>query len=283
MRFPFTSPALAAMATFAFVACKTDSATIPDATSDSLGGDVLADTSTDTADGEDSGEVAPDSASDTAGADTSDTAETSADTGDDADTSTDSVDTADVGDDADTSADVADTVDADTTTASCSAAEDCQNCIWGQPVASVADCYCPICPSYPLSKTECTKNQADWTTHCTTWAETNPCPVPRCLPLAEPICEDAVCVANPNACVDSAECGTCRFPKAPKSPADCVCPTCPAPANITHCEAIEGAIAEHCAGFDFESCPLPNCPRPPAIGCTNDRICGYGDLLPEER
>lgn len=279
MRFSFAFPTLAAIA---LIACKTDPATIPDATSDSLAGDVT----TDTADGEDGTEVVPDTATDALDETSGDTADTTpdtdnADTAPDTNTDTDNDTSADT---ADTTEDVSDSTDGhDTTTASCSAAEDCQNCTWGQPVASVADCYCPICPSTPLSKSECVKNQADWATHCTTWAETNPCPVPRCLPLAEPICEDSVCVANPNACFDSADCGTCRFPKAPKSSADCACPTCPAPANITHCEAIENAIAEHCSDFDFESCPLPNCPRPPAIGCTNERICGYGDLLPEER
>lgn len=272
--------ALAATSAFALSACKTDPATIPDATSDSLAGDV----STDTADGEDGTEVVPDAATDAANETSDDTADTTPDIADTTpdtanDTSPDTTDTTE-----DTTEDIADSADShDTTTASCGAADDCQNCTWGQPVASVADCYCPICPSTPLSKTECVKNQADWATHCTTWAETNPCPVPRCLPLAAPICEDSVCVANPNACFESDDCGTCRFPKAPKTPADCACPTCPAPAAITHCEAIENAIAEHCSNFDFESCPLPACPRPPAIGCTSERVCGYGDLLPEER
>lgn len=288
MRFPFAFRTLAALAALAassalaLSACKTDPATIPDATSDSLGGDdgaeVLPDATTDAATeiSDDTADTTPDTANDTADAtlDASDSADALPDT---------SADTTDTAGTADTTEDSADTADSHDTTASCGAAEDCQNCTWGQPVASVADCYCPICPSTPLTKTECVKNQADWQTHCTTWAETNPCPVPRCLPLAEPLCEDSVCIANPNACFDSADCGTCRFPKAPKSQADCACPTCPAPANITHCEAIEDAIAEHCSDFDFESCPLPNCPRPPAIGCTNERICGYGDLLPEER
>jgi hypothetical protein len=288
MRFPSAVTALTALATFSIAACKTDPATIPDATSDSLGGDVMGDTTDDTAETADTN---TDTAAETTGADTSD--DTNADTAETTGTDTSDDTTSDTTSDTagtDTTSDVADDTasdtagaDADTTTASCSASEDCQNCTFGLPVASVSDCYCPICPSYPLGKTECTKNQADWETHCTTWAETNPCPVPRCLPLAAPICEDSVCVANPNACVDSADCGTCRFPTAPKSPSDCACPTCPAPANITHCEAIENAIVEHCSDFDFESCPLPNCPRPPAIGCTSERVCGYGDLLPEER
>lgn len=284
MRLSFVAVALA------LTACKTDPTTIPDATSDSLAGDVT----TDTADSEASTDVVPDTATDSADSANEthdDTADTSPDTGHDTadaspdtsgDTSSDT--SSDTAGTADTTEDVSDTTDShDTTTASCSAAEDCQNCTWGQPVASVDDCYCPICPSTPLTRTECVKNQADWEAHCTTWAETNPCPVPRCLPLAEPLCEESTCVANPNACFDSADCGTCRFPTAPKSSADCACPTCPTPTNITHCEAIELAIADHCADFDFESCPLPACPRPPAIGCTTERVCGYGDLLPEER
>ncbi|HRE88268.1 MAG TPA: hypothetical protein PK095_03925 [Myxococcota bacterium] len=283
MRLTVTLIALAVMA------CKTDAATIPDATSDSMGGDVIGDTAPDTTD---SGDSTAETTQDTADTSSADTDETTADTNDDTDSAGDTTgsDTNDTTA-ADTDDDTADTTDTsgadadtDTTdTASCGADEDCQNCTWGQPVASVDDCYCPLCPSYPLSKTECTKNQADWETHCSTWAETNPCPVPRCLVTAAPLCDEGQCIANPNGCFESDDCGTCRFPTAPKSPSDCACPTCPAPANITHCEAIENAIAEHCSDFDFESCPLPNCPRPPAIGCTSERVCGYGDLLPEER
>lgn len=165
---------------------------------------------------------------------------------------------------------------------SCDDAAECANCVYGAPVTRVEDCYCPVCPTYPMSAAQCADNRTGWEQHCTEWAANNPCPVPRCIPLAAPVCDDGgQCQANPDGCFDSSECGSCRFSEPPRGPSECACPGCPVPTSITHCEAIEQAVTEHCADFDFEACPLPSCARPPAIGCTTDRVCGYGDLLPE--
>jgi len=168
-----------------------------------------------------------------------------------------------------------------TGTNSCTEDADCGMCTYRAPVNEPGDCYCPLCPSHVLSTAQCELNSTGWTTHCTAWYDVNPCPVAICLPTAAATCNDGgQCERNPNACFDGGDCTTCRFATAPRAPSQCTCPGCPMPTSLTHCEAIEEAVSEHCPDFDFESCPLPPCARPPALGCRSDYTCGYGDLLP---
>jgi hypothetical protein len=169
-----------------------------------------------------------------------------------------------------------------TGTNACTEAADCGLCTYGSTVTGPDDCFCPICPSHPLSTAQCELNTTAWNTHCTAWYEETTCPMPICMPTAAATCnEGGQCMRDPNACFDGGDCTTCRFGTAPRAPSQCACPGCPVPTSLTHCEAIEEAVSEHCPDFDFEACPVPPCARPPALGCRSDYTCGYGDLLPQ--
>jgi len=213
---------------------------------------------------------------DTTVPDTSDT--TVPDTSDTSDTT--------VPDTSDTS--VPDTSDASDTSdgviaSGCGSADDCMNCAFGSKVTSPDECYCLFCASTPLTRSECADNQASWNALCDPWPRPDQqCPVAICLPGASPLCDaGGQCVADPNSCFFSEDCGTCRFDKPPTTAADCRCPTCGVPLANDSCEAVELAVSDVCAGFDYDACPLPPCMFPPPIVCSESiRTCGYGERVP---
>lgn len=207
-----------------------------------------------------------------------DTADTSVvDTADTADTSVDTADTSVV--------DTAETSDSEVVASGCGSPEDCVNCAFPSKVGSVGECYCVFCGSTPMTKAECSANQASWTAFCDPWPNPQQCPQASCLPGAAPLCDaGGQCVADPNSCAFNDSCGTCRFDKPPVTAADCKCPQCGVPLAVSYCEKVEAAVSDVCSGFDYDACPLPPCVFPPPIVCSDaTKTCGYGEFAPEER
>lgn len=231
--------------------------------------------------------VATDTAADSAPGDTEEDAvdSTTNDTADAVDTAIDTT-----GDAVET--DVAETVDttetdsaADTETvaSTCTSADDCALCAFGSKVESAADCYCVFCPTVPMLAAECAANTASWNQFCNPWPGPGICPAASCIPTPAPLCDAGQCVADPNGCFGSEECGACNFTRPPEKPEDCHCPGCPQPLAIDYCDQIQQAVSEVCADFDYDACPRPPCAVPPPIECGQSWTCGYGERLPEDR
>ncbi|MBK8996168.1 MAG: hypothetical protein IPM35_10550 [Myxococcales bacterium] len=75
----------------------------------------------------------------------------------------------------------------------CSSENDCVASVYTKLVASEADCYCLMCPTVALTKTESDARAAAWTKHCTAWEQKNPCPVPSCIQPPPVACEGGQC------------------------------------------------------------------------------------------
>ena len=76
----------------------------------------------------------------------------------------------------------------------CGSANDCVASVYTKLVASEADCYCLMCPTVALTKTESDARAAAWTKHCTAWEQKNPCPVPSCIQPPPVACSGGQCV-----------------------------------------------------------------------------------------
>jgi hypothetical protein len=158
----------------------------------------------------------------------------------------------------------------------CGSDGDCVMCAYPKRVTAPSECECVLCPSFPMTASECAANTAAWQTHCDPWPQEFPCPVALCLPNPPPICDPVgACQMNPNGCFGPEDCGSCLWPTAPQTEADCRCPTCAVPLNTETCAANQQAVDEVCASFDFSACLPPPCPRPPPITCTPEFTCGY--------
>jgi hypothetical protein len=66
--------------------------------------------------------------------------------------------------------------------------------VYKLPIESEKDCYCKVCPETPMTKTEHSIRDADWKTHCTKWAISNPCPIPKCVVPPPVTCKNNQCV-----------------------------------------------------------------------------------------
>lgn len=183
--------------------------------------------------------------------------------------------------------------DADTTThTACSAAGECTWCTFPSAPKTVADCYCTICPTTPMTATECTANQEAWTSVCggDKWYATAQCPVPRCVLMPELTCTDGACVdkcagvecpaldcpadqqvkdageccahcPTKRACDTGDDCAMCAFDKKVESAEDCYCVFCPStPMSKAQCNANSASWQTFCNPWPLESmCPQPSC------------------------
>ncbi len=79
-------------------------------------------------------------------------------------------------------------------TSTCKEPSDCTMSPFSAPIASTADCYCPFCSDFPLSKTEHQARQESWELHCEKWVAEQPCPDHADCPVPpEVTCEAETC------------------------------------------------------------------------------------------
>ncbi len=85
--------------------------------------------------------------------------------------------------------------DAGAPSATCEQDADCVGCGYPTAPASDQECYCvTYCAPTPMSKTQCSANQAQFEKVC---ANVHfPCPAIKCLPTPDPICSSHMCVAK---------------------------------------------------------------------------------------
>jgi hypothetical protein len=84
-------------------------------------------------------------------------------------------------------------------TGTCSSAPECVNSVFHTPIASPADCYCLLCPFFPMTRTEDAARQAQYAVHCTPGFDAmgRPCPIPICLVPPPLVCHGGVCEHAP--------------------------------------------------------------------------------------
>jgi len=173
-----------------------------------------------------------------------------------------------------------DTVTDDTTQAtSCDGPDDCTVCAYGSAPATVADCYCVICPDVVMTKSQCDANAAAWDTVCggAAWHDTAECPIPRCIQPTPPECDNHQCVAgsDKSACAVDDDCQRCAYDKPVTSAADCYCTFCGAPLDKATCAANQAGYQQFCEPWPKpdEPCPQASCifPGPPI--CNDDNVC----------
>lgn len=160
----------------------------------------------------------------------------------------------------------------------CAGDDSCSWCTYPRGVASEAECYCPICPSFGVTTAQCQVFASEWQTHCGgSWYSENPCPIAMCLPHAPPLCDESgACVADPNACGSSFDCTRCPYAVAPTSSSDCQCQGCGTPMTTTACDVITAAVEEHCSNGELDDCVPPPCAFPPPLVCGADNQCANG-------
>ena len=74
----------------------------------------------------------------------------------------------------------------------CNADADCALTLYGSPVTSAADCYCPGCP-VAVNGAEAEAYQAGWQTFCSETHGPEVCPARPCAPPPPPACNAGVC------------------------------------------------------------------------------------------
>jgi len=78
----------------------------------------------------------------------------------------------------------------------CSTNEECTYTLYHSFVENPRDCYCSLCPEYPLNKQVAFINQASYNRFCTKYSQS--CPIARCFPMPEiGNCEEGRCVSPP--------------------------------------------------------------------------------------
>ena len=88
--------------------------------------------------------------------------------------------------------------------------------------------------------------------------------------VSQPITETSFCTAD-------AQCANTVYTRDVASTADCFCPFCPTSVVTTAtATARERSYRRHCSTFR-ESCPVPRCAAPPAVGCVN-HACAFAPL-----
>ena len=70
------------------------------------------------------------------------------------------------------------------------------------------DCYCPKCPTVPVTQSVAGANLASWQEHCTGWVAQNPCPEIDCQDPGPTLCKAETCVFVKDACPGQTECNT---------------------------------------------------------------------------
>ncbi len=76
----------------------------------------------------------------------------------------------------------------------CEQDEDCTNCDHPTAPATAQQCYCVLCPSTPMSKSQCAANVTQYGKICA--ALPMACPAVKCAPLPPPVCKNNQCVAK---------------------------------------------------------------------------------------
>lgn len=187
----------------------------------------------------------------------------------------------------------------------CSDDGECTHCSYEYGPKAVEDCYCPLCPVYPMSEAQCSANANSWNKVCGEWAAENPCPVAACIAPPEALCVDGECVSDPCAliscevpacpedqwitppgeccpicageaeCKEDADCTWCTFATAPETVDDCYCFFCPTePMSAAECTANTDAWNEVCGKwYETAGCPVADCIDPGPVGCV-DGVCG---------
>jgi len=79
----------------------------------------------------------------------------------------------------------------------CVADSGCTITKYKQLVATVADCFCPMCQNWPVTVAEHTARKNAWDNTCTAWEQQNPCPSPKCANPGTPACDNGTCIKIP--------------------------------------------------------------------------------------
>ena len=82
----------------------------------------------------------------------------------------------------------------------CTSNDECTFTQYDILVTDESECFCPMCPTLPVTVDEHNARHAAWQEHCTAWQEKEPCPVPGCMDPGEAICSEGQCMAAPSDC-----------------------------------------------------------------------------------
>ena len=82
----------------------------------------------------------------------------------------------------------------------CEADDECTFTKYSMMVTQESDCFCPMCPFWPVSNAEHNARHSAWSEHCSQWELENPCPVPSCMDPGETVCMEGQCVEAPGDC-----------------------------------------------------------------------------------
>jgi len=72
--------------------------------------------------------------------------------------------------------------------------EDCTFTQFEFLVTNIDECFCPMCPSWPVTLSEHSARSAAWQNICADWSLQEPCPMPGCLDPGDTLCVEQICV-----------------------------------------------------------------------------------------
>lgn len=79
----------------------------------------------------------------------------------------------------------------------CQLASECTITKYEMLVTQVSECFCPMCPWWPVTQYENIARKNAWNTICTAWEQQNPCPMPKCPDPGTPACDQGSCIKIP--------------------------------------------------------------------------------------
>jgi len=83
----------------------------------------------------------------------------------------------------------------------CNTSDECTFTEFETMVSNIDECFCPMCPTWPVTVEEHNARSSAWQQHCGQWSIDEPCPMPGCLDPGEAICDKGECVDAPTGCM----------------------------------------------------------------------------------
>jgi len=158
---------------------------------------------------------------------------------------------------------------------SCQDANDCSACLYPTAPRQPSECYCPTCPNTAMASDRCSFNEKAFRAQA---CDTSMCPLPPCATPQPLACEDNKCTfggAMGQECQSNSDCTNCRYPSAPQSQTDCMCPSCGVAMTVATCEVNTRANQDHCSNIALP-CPAIDCIQAAPAVCSADGKCVPG-------
>jgi len=158
---------------------------------------------------------------------------------------------------------------------SCQNVNDCSACLYPTAPHQPSECYCPTCPNTAMASDRCSFNEKAFRAQA---CDTSMCPLPPCAAPQPLACEDNKCTfggAMGQECQSNSDCTNCRYPSAPQSQTDCMCPSCGVAMTVATCEVNTRANQDHCSNIALP-CPAIDCIQAAPAVCSADGKCVPG-------